>query len=121
MSIDYTSYSNNDVVTTGQMSMVDDAIDSTVEDFEKIIEVAETETDSEETEDIMLKVANCEKCYIREKADKNSPYIAIVSNNDDLLVNGASDIDNNGDLWNNVCTESGAEGYIMSKFTNYNE
>lgn len=121
MSIDYTSYSNNDVITTDQMSIVDDVTDSTLKDLEENIEVSETETDSEETEDIMLKVANCEKCYIREKADKNSPHIAIVSNNDDLLVNGASDIDNNGDLWHNVCTESGAEGYIMSKFTNYNE
>lgn len=118
MSIDYTSYSNNDTTEPNHVNELNYYGQTPEVEVETEIE---SDSSDEKSEDIMLKVDNCEKCYIRENADKNSPHIAVVSNDDDLLVIGASEIDDNKVLWHNVCTESGAEGYIMSKFTNYKE
>lgn len=110
MSIDYTSYSNDKDIYTTEFA---DTVDESTEEM-----VAETETTTED--DVIIKVDNCEKVYVRENPSKDSDHVAIVSKGADLLIIGASILEED-ELWHNVCTETGAEGYIMAKFTNDNE
>lgn len=109
MSIDYTSYSNDE---TNEEKHVNE-----LNYYDQTPEVEEETETNKEADVIMFKVANCEKCYVRESPSKESNHVAIVEKDADLMVIGDS-ISNEGELWHNVCTESGAEGYIMVKFTN---
>lgn len=111
MNIDYSAYSNNE--TNEEKHINELNYYGQIPEIEETIEI---ETESKESEDI-IQVSNCEKCYIREKPSKNSDHVAIVSNGVDLLIVGNSTFEED-ELWHNVCTESGAEGYIMAKFTN---
>lgn len=117
MSIDYTSYSNdektedkhvNELNYHGQTPEVEDVVET------------EIETKEEPTEDstTMLKVVNCEKVYVRADHSKKSDPVATVSKDAELLCIPYSEFnEEDGVLWHHVVTESGAEGYIMSDFT----
>lgn len=108
MKIDYTSYANND-------DMFDTIEDEQIPESNDVVEeIAELE---EKQEDVIIKVANCEKVYVREEPSKDSDHLAVVSKGSELLIIGET-VHENDELWHNVCTESGAEGYIMAKFTN---
>lgn len=111
MNIDYTSYSNDDV---------SESAEETIDKLIQPIEETEIETKEEPAEDstTMLKVVNCEKVYVRADHSKKSDPVATVLKDAELLCIPYSEFnEEDGVLWHHVVTESGAEGYIMSDFT----
>lgn len=122
MSIDYTNFSNDtkDDSTFVTGLTTEDAVEEPAEFITEAAIDEEVEETEEPEENVIIKVANCKKVYIREEANTDSEPVAIVTEGSDLLVIGNSVIENE-ELWHNVCTESGAEGYIMSKFTTAND
>lgn len=96
MSIDYTSYSNDDIHN------------------EPIIEAFYEEVPVEEepkTELQMGKIANAEKVYLRSEPEvRDGNDVKVLDKGTDILI---SDISGE---WCKICTESGLEGYVMKKF-----
>lgn len=56
------------------------------------------------------KVANCNKVYLREQADKDSQWIKILEKDDDILIEEWND------YWYKATTNSGCDGFIMKDF-----
>lgn len=103
--VDYSSYSSDKVYDDEKEKIVD----------EIFTEVKEEPNNEEPTQ--MLKVCNCERVYVRSSPSKNSKPVTDIANGEDLMVIGESVFDSDDNCWHNVCTEKGAEGYIMSTFT----
>lgn len=100
--IDYSSYSNNDLN------------DAQIEE----IEALRTEVNDDANSEIkILKVVGCERVYIRSNPSKNSEPVIDIPVESTIMVIGNSEFDSDDNLWHNVCTENGAEGYILSNFT----
>lgn len=113
MGIDYTSYSDQDSLTYDTAT-----VDEFANDIVEPIKADEPEPNEEVSEDSkIIKVANAKKVYIRETPSKDGNQLAVVAKDAELMVIGYSQFDDNDDLWHNVCTESGIEGYVMAKFT----
>lgn len=84
--------------------------------YDEVDEVSEIESESvDQVEDESIgtfyaKVANCDKVYLRDSADKNSKWLKILDRGTDLIV---EDWDYN---WYKASTNSGTEGFIMKAF-----
>lgn len=99
MSIDYTSYSD---------------------DFDNTIN-SETINDTDSNDKVLMgSVANCNRVYVRSEADKDSDPLTDLIEGSELLISGTFD-DDLGNGWYQVCTASGIDGYIMSKFVKLND
>ena len=93
-------------------------VNETVEQVEETInEVEEStnkieETKKEVTEEVICKIIEFEKLYIRKEADKNSEPVGIVTNKDYLSI----DIIHSTDDFYKVITSNGLEGYCVKEF-----
>ena len=93
-------------------------VNETVEQVEETInEVEEStnkieETKKEVTEEVIGKIIEFEKLYIRKEADKNSEPVGIVTNKDYLSI----DIIHSTDDFYKVITSNGLEGYCVKEF-----
>ena len=93
-------------------------VNETVEQVEETInEVEEStneieETKEEVTEEVIGKIIEFEKLYIRKEADKNSEPVGIVTNKDYLSI----DIIHSTDDFYKVITSNGLEGYCVKEF-----
>lgn len=113
MGIDYTAYSDYDGLTYDTATV--DEVPTVVEEPVEVDEIETTEAVSEDSK--IIKVDNAKKVYIRDAPSKDGNQLTVVTKDSELMVIGASEIDNEDNLWHNVCTESGIEGYVMAKFT----
>lgn len=102
MSIDYTSYSNDEFTQVEEPNIVDDI---SIEGEEEIVD-----------EKVLMGVVyNCSRVYVRSDANKDSEPLTDLEKGSEVLVTGTfDDSDNVG--WYKICTATGVEGYIMSKF-----
>ena len=93
-------------------------VNETVEQVEETInEVEESTNKIEETkkeviEEVIGKIIEFEKLYIRKEADKNSEPVGIVTNKDYLSI----DIIHSTDDFYKVITSNGLEGYCVKEF-----
>ena len=93
-------------------------VNETVEQVEETInEVEEStnkieETKKEVTEEVIGKIIEFEKLYIRKEADKNSEPVGIVTNKDYISI----DIIHSTDDFYKVITSNGLEGYCVKEF-----
>ena len=93
-------------------------VNETVEQVEETInEVEEStnkieETKKEVTKEVIGKIIEFEKLYIRKEADKNSEPVGIVTNKDYLSI----DIIHSTDDFYKVITSNGLEGYCVKEF-----
>lgn len=93
-------------------------VNETIEQVEETInEVEEStneieETKEEVTEEVIGKIIEFEKLYIRKEADKNSEPVGIVTNKDYLSI----DIIHSTDDFYKVITSNGLEGYCVKEF-----
>ena len=93
-------------------------VNETIEQVEETInEVEEStnkieETKKEVTEEVIGKIIEFEKLYIRKEADKNSEPVGIVTNKDYLSI----DIIHSTDDFYKVITSNGLEGYCVKEF-----
>ena len=93
-------------------------VNETVEQVEETLnEVEEStnkieETKKEVTEEVIGKIIEFEKLYIRKEADKNSEPVGIVTNKDYLSI----DIIHSTDDFYKVITSNGLEGYCVKEF-----
>lgn len=102
MSVDYASYSS-------------DGFESIA--VPEIINVVSLEEEKETVEEkvLMGTIYNCDRVYVRSAANKDSEPLTDLHKDNEVLVTGTSnDSENVG--WYKVCTATGIEGYIMSKF-----
>lgn len=119
MSIDYTAYSSEGFTTPSEAEIVEPI---TVEEEFIEVESTEVEDESEPVEEdvvdekvLMGVIDNCNRVYVRSNADKDSEPVTDLNKGAEVLVTGTfDDSDNVG--WYKVCTATGVEGYIMSKF-----
>lgn len=96
MSIDYTSYSNDDIYNEPVVEA----------SYEEVIVEEESEKELQ-----MGKIANAEKVYLRSEPEvRNGNDVKVLDNGTDVLISDISD------EWYKICTESGLEGYVMKKF-----
>lgn len=75
------------------------------------VEDIEAEAETEEVEMFGV-VTNCLKLNIREKPDKNSGIVTVVTCLTELKIDPTMSTDD----WYAVCTASGIEGFCMKKF-----
>ena len=93
-------------------------VNETVEQVEETInEVEEStneieETKEEVTEEVIGKIIEFEKLYIRKEANKYSEPVGIVTDKDYLSI----DIMNSTDDFYKVITSNGLEGYCVKEF-----
>lgn len=96
MSIDYTSYSNDDTYNEPVMDA----------SFEEVVVEEEPEKELQ-----MGKIANAEKVYLRSEPEvRDGNDVKVLDKGTDVLIGDIS-----GE-WCKICTESGLEGYVMKKF-----
>lgn len=106
MSIDYTSYS-------------DDAVDEVVEfkptyDVEEEV-VEDVVEDTDEYPTMMGVIYNTRQVYMRKEADKDSPHVDILDEDEEVMIDGTKE-DKFGNGWYHLITATGNEGYTMSEF-----
>lgn len=98
--VDYTSYTDRDNV------------DVTEEVVEDVVE--------ETSITMMGVVANTSRVYLRQNSDKTSPYVMIMNEGDEVMIDGTAS-DDLGNEWYHLTTVSGAEGYTMADFIEITE
>lgn len=91
--------------------VIEDSNGNPLHDYEADFQNETSVSAEEPAEATLLKVANCNKAYIREAPTKESNQLTIVSKGDELLMEETS-----GD-WYKVTTQTGVEGYIMKELT----
>ena len=88
-------------------------VNETVEQVEETInEVEETTNEIEETEEVIGKIIEFEKLYVRKEASKYSEPVGIVTDKDYLSI----DIIHSTDDFYKVITSNGLEGYCVKEF-----
>ena len=93
-------------------------VNETVEQVEETInEVEEStnkieETKKEVTEEVIGKIIEFEKLYVRKEASKDSEPVGIVTDKDDLSI----DVARSTDDFYKVITSNGLEGYCVKEF-----
>ena len=88
-------------------------VNETVEQVEETInKVEKTTNEIEETEEVIGKIIEFEKLYIRKEASKDSEPVGIVTDKDDLSI----DIIHSTDDFYKVITSNGLEGYCVKEF-----
>ena len=93
-------------------------VNETVEQVKETInEVEEStneieETKEEVTEEVIGKIIEFEKLYVRKEASKYSEPVGIVTDKDDLSI----DISRSTDDFYKVITSNGLEGYCVKEF-----
>ena len=60
----------------------------------------------------IFKVVNCSSLNVREKADKSSPVLSVISEGDTVFVNP----DSLGEEWLNILTKNNIKGYSMKEY-----
>ena len=98
MSVDYTSYSED-----FQTEFVDDVV------------IADEALISQEDQTMMGVIHNTQKVYLRKEASKESPHVAVLNKDDEVMIDGVYN-DDLGNGWYHLITASGNEGYTMSDF-----
>lgn len=87
---------------------------------EEIVEETEVEETAELPEEVLMgSIYNCDKVYVREEPSKESTDVTILAKDAEVLISGTVDDDEVGG-WYKICTETGIEGYIVSKFVKIN-
>lgn len=119
MSIDYTAYSSEGFTAPSEAEIVEPlTVEEEFVEFESTELEDRSETAEEDTVDekvLMGTIDNCNRVYVRSNADKDSEPVTDLNKGAEVLVTGTfDDSDNVG--WYKVCTATGVEGYIMSKF-----
>ena len=84
--------------------------DEMVEDKPKTLEVKETQDENKSPK--IFKVVNCSSLNVREKADKSSPVLSVISEGDTVFVNP----DSLGEEWLNISTQNDVVGYAMKEY-----
>ena len=88
-------------------------VNETVEQVEETInKVEKTTNEIEETEEVIGKIIEFEKLYIRKEASKDSEPVGIVTDKDYLSI----DIIHSTDDFYKVITSNGLEGYCVKEF-----
>ena len=95
MSIDYTSYSENNI----QNEIIDVVEEPTIEEFPTM----------------MGCIYNTQKVYMRKSPDRESSHVAILDEGEEVMIDGTKE-DALGNGWYHLITASGNEGYTMSEF-----
>ena len=85
--------------------------DEIPEDKPKTLEVKEQKKDENKSA-IIFKVVNCSSLNVREKADKLSPVLSVISEGDTVFVNP----DSIGEEWLNISTQNDVVGYVMKEY-----
>lgn len=94
------------------VEQVEETINEVEESTNKIEETKKEVTKKEVTEEVIGKIIEFEKLYIRKEADKNSEPVGIVTNKDYLSI----DIIHSTDDFYKVITSNGLEGYCVKEF-----
>ena len=89
------------------VEQVEETINEVEESTNKIEEIKE-----EVTEEVIGKIIEFEKLYIRKEANKNSEPVGIITNKDYLSI----DIIHSTDDFYKVITSNGLEGYCVKEF-----
>lgn len=97
MSIDYTTFSNEEVEPVYQESTI---IEEEIQD---------------DAPTMMGEIYNTQKVYLRKEADKDSSPVTVLDKGDEVMIDGVKE-DSVGNGWYHLITASGNEGYTMSEF-----
>jgi len=89
-----------------------DKIEEVVEPVEEIIEPKIIIEDGIENNEIIGKIINFDKLYVRKEANKDSEPVGIVSKEDDLSIDKVHSTDE----FYKVVTSNGLEGYCLKEF-----
>lgn len=85
--------------------------DPILEGSEEIVEEQVVEAE-EKADAVFGVVTDCLKLNVREKPDKDSGVVTVVTCLEELQI----DMEKSTDDWYAVCTVSGLEGFCMKKF-----